>query len=268
MSFFVDDISYLIKFGEVKYAGSFLGGSLHFGTAKGYRALEDKQKNRGQGDKMENGLRIWTTNMWVISHDNSKMAHFQGNSVVNAFFEPSDNTPVFCLFCCLTSDCKTDSKGQLRIVLPNEVQKDIKEHFLSADTAILIQNPKQYIADVVDSIGTRCIHDIVRYFQVDGYETDQGMRAIDMGLIKYMAQGVTDEHTTIPKGQPISFSANFSYRALFCKDKFFSNEREYRFVLPDIDINEPQNFTIKTQVPITKYKAAQLLSPEGIIVDQ
>ena len=35
------------------------------------------------------------------------------------------------------------------------------------------------------------------------------------------------------------------YRILFCKDKYFENEKEYRIILSKKQINEPREFSIK-----------------------
>ena len=156
----------------------------------------------------------------------------------------------FCLFAVYEEDCLTDENGNEIISLSAEKQKTIRDHFPNADSVGIICNPKQFLDDVIKSIGTRVEHGVVYYFHIDkGFEVNDGKQtAMDMEYMKYLVQDVPP---VIENGmKKYSFVADYVYRVLFCKDVFFTDEQEYRIVLPDEKIKEGTRFSIELSDPI------------------
>lgn len=64
-----------------------------------------------------------------------------------------------------------------------------------------------------------------------------------MEYMKYLMQDVPpvikDGKTTY------SFQADYVFRALFCKDVFFSDEQEYRIVLPHEKVSKGTSYQVK-----------------------
>lgn len=66
---------------------------------------------------------------------------------------------------------------------------------------------------------------------------------MDIEYIKYLTQDVASEKVD---GETIyTFSANYAFRVLFCKDIFFEKEQEYRIVLPNEVIEVGKNYPIQ-----------------------
>lgn len=64
----------------------------------------------------------------------------------------------------------------------------------------------------------------------------------DLSYFKYLMQ---DTPPVKMDGKTVySFNAKYVYRALLCKDVFFANEQEYRFILPDINIVDGREFPV------------------------
>lgn len=46
----MDEVKYLLKFGQKQYLDSFANGNLYFSNAEKFQNIENKQQNKGQGD--------------------------------------------------------------------------------------------------------------------------------------------------------------------------------------------------------------------------
>lgn len=265
MAFKIDDVAYFIKFGESQYSNTFLHGELFFSNANRIRAIEAVQQHRGQGDDLENGGRILSVNAWVTDHETGRTFQLPKLSNFKIYYEPSDKMPLLSLFCVLKEDCKKESNGEMRVVLPEEVCNDIRNHFQKADSGVVVENPAILVNDVCAGISSRVIYDLVKYFNFDGYTRKDGTRSNDLAYMVYLATGSNDL-LDFSKMRVMSFDEQFSYRALFCKDVFFTNEREFRFVLPDITLSAPQIFSIKPSTRMVVLGIEELLSPEGFAI--
>lgn len=69
----MDGVKYLLKFGEKQHLDSFANGNLYFSNAETFQNIENKQQNKGQGDILEAGSRIFARNV-VIESPNSNIA--------------------------------------------------------------------------------------------------------------------------------------------------------------------------------------------------
>lgn len=173
-------------------------------------------------------------------------------------YEPANNIPVYCLFTCYDDNCIKVDNETYKLSLSKEIVEDIKNHFDKADTAAIIVNPEQFILDVQKAFSNTAKAEIVHYFHIEGIPTEQGVIAQDIQYFKYLTQDTPPQK--VDGGKKYSFCAKYVYRCLFCKDKYFENECEYRILLPDISISSPQEFHIPLSSPIKLFDINDILS--------
>lgn len=237
-------IAFLLKFGEESHLKDFAKGELYFSNAETFWGIEDKQKIKGQGDILEAGSRIFSQNMTVQSLTSGSITSFNMNGNILVRFEPAKHIPVFCLFSVYEEDCEIDKNGKHIINLSKEKKDTIKKHFPKANAVAIITNPIKFLDDVSDSIGCKVKHEEVHYFHIDeGLELDgNNQRIMEMEYMKYLMQDVppviVDGKTTY------SLQEDYVFRVLFCKDVFFSNEQEYRIVLPHEKISKATSYAV------------------------
>ena len=65
----MDNIQFLIKFGERTYMERFASGYLYFSHALKFREYENTLKIKGQGDRLEGGSKIFAQKFTMQSHD-------------------------------------------------------------------------------------------------------------------------------------------------------------------------------------------------------
>ena len=238
-------IKFLLKFGEESHLKEFAKGSLYCSNAETFWGIEDKQKIKGQGDILEAGSRFFSQNMTMQSLDTGSITSFNMSGNILVHLEPAKHIPVFCLFTVYEDDCGIDKNGQYIINLSEEKKETIKKHFPKANSVAIITEPYKFLDDVSESIGCKIKHGEVHYFHIDeGLEIEgSNQRAIDMEYMKYLMQDVPpvikDGKTTY------SFQADYVFRALFCKDVFFSDEQEYRIVLPHEKVSKGTSYPVK-----------------------
>jgi hypothetical protein len=237
----VGEIKFLLKFGEKNYLKRLLKGKMYFSNATKFRYYEEKLLIKGQGDILEGGSTMRAQELKIIDNetDDIIMSGFKKSILIH--YEPANLLPVYCLFACHDKDCKINSDGLLEVSLSENLKETIREHFPEANAVAIIRNPYKFISDVTKSIGHLCISDLVNYYKLYGHEVEKGI-ANDMDYIKYLTQD------TPPKIQGekkiYSFNEKYVYRSLLCKDIFFKDEQEYRFILPELKIKEPREFSI------------------------
>lgn len=254
----LEKIQFLIKFGERKYMERLAKGYLYFSCAKKLREIEEKLKCKGQGDCLEGASRMHGTDMELYDYETGMLWKRVPKVNMVVHYEPANNIPVFCLFTCYKDDCISDNEDNWHIEISDKIISDIKEHFNKADTAAIITNPTQFVDDVNKAFNNSAKVEQVHYFNVDGIVMDNGQIVQDLAYHKYLTQDVPPERVN---GQTkYRFSSKYVYRCLFCKDKYFENEREYRILLPDKKIIEPQEFYVETSSPIKLYDINTILN--------
>ncbi len=237
----MNEIKFLLKFGKREHLERLQTGKMYFSNARSFRQIEENLLIKGQGDRMEGGSYISASNMTMVDRetDEPMFTGIRGNMLLH--YEPADLLPVFCIFCCFEKDCVLNDDGTLSIKLPAEIKDSIISHFPNADTVAVIKNPHQFIEDVTASIGYDCKSDLVNYFHLTGFDGEHG-KVNDLSYFKYLMQ---DTPPVKMDGKTVySFNAKYVYRALLCKDVFFANEQEYRFILPDINIVDGREFPV------------------------
>lgn len=163
-------IKYLLKFGEEKYMKAFASGELYFSNAKMFRDIEEVEKIKGQGDKIEGSSVLSGYKFSFLSEDNV-LVEYNNNFRVIAHYEPANNIPVLCMFAVYEEDCVGNGNPD-NIVLTQKTVETIKEHFPKADSVAIIKRPYEFLEDVENSIGHRCEMSEVKYFNIDGTQNE------------------------------------------------------------------------------------------------
>lgn len=236
-----DSIKFFLKFGERKFIQRFADGHLYFTNALTIRKIEKEQHIIGQGDYLEGGSIIVAENVKMVSNETGETLIDGVKANMTVHYAPSNGTPVFCLFACNENDCTLSSDGKLQISLSTEKQKSIREHFPKADTVAIISDPSRFIQDVENSIGTSCISEPIHYFHLKGI-VDGDKITNDYQYLMYLTQD--SEEKIAPGGRARSFNGDYSFRSLLCKDVFFKDEQEFRFVLNKYEIDAPREFDV------------------------
>ena len=253
----MNDIKFLLKFGKREHLEKLQAGKLYFSNARTFRRIEEKLFIKGQGDRMEGGSYLSASNVTMVDRDTDEpmFTGIRGNMLLH--YEPADLLPVFCIFCCFEKDCILNEDGTLAINISNEIKDSIISHFPHADTVAVIKNPYQFIEDVTASIGYDCKSDLVNYFHLTGFDSEHG-KVNDLSYFKYLAQ---DTPPVRLDGKTVySFNAKYVYRALLCKDVFFADEQEYRFILPEVKIVDGREFQTTLQETIELHDLSAFFS--------
>ncbi len=254
----MENIQFLIKFGERQYMQRLAEGYLYFSYAKKFREIEEKLQQKGQGDYLEGSAKIHGTNMQIYDRDTGEYWGQVAKATTICHFAPANQIPVFCLFTCYKDYCICKGDNEFSINLPENIVCDIRNHFNKADTAAIIVEPRQFIDDINKSFNNLSKAERVHYFNISGIPTKDGQVAQDMEYHKYLTQDTPPEK--VKGGIKYSFSADYVYRSLFCKDKFFENENEFRILLPDKEIFEPKEFYVRTTSPIKLFDIDSILN--------
>lgn len=236
-------IKFLLKFGERQYLERLRKGHLYFSHALNFRQYEETLLMKGQGDRLEGSSLVAAQDFTFISHDtgNTVMSGAPSNLLVH--YEPANLLPVYCMFAGFDKDCVIDKDGTLSIRLSAKTVQAIISHFPKADAVAIVKNPLQFINDVHASIGEECVADLVHYFHLHGFESKEGT-ANDLDYYKYLSQDTPPRRIN---GQTVhSFNSKYTYRCLLCKDVYFEDEQEFRFILPKRKISEAMEFDFTT----------------------
>lgn len=182
-------MKFFLKFGEREHLESLQQGNLFFSNVLTFRYYEENLFIKGQGDRLEGGSMIATSNMTMIDNDTNEpvFTEVKGNMFVH--YEPANLLPVFCVFACFEKDCSIKEDGTLSIKLSDDIKKNIIAHFPKADSVAIIKEPQQFIDDVHSTIGTECKSDLVHYFHLLGFDSEKG-KANDLSYFKYLSQDV------------------------------------------------------------------------------
>lgn len=240
----MDNIVYFLKFGERSHVEHFVKQNVYCSNAITLRGIETDMLIKGQGDRFEGGSSLFAQRFAMLENDTNevKIAGQNGRMIVH--YEPADKIPVFCLFSVFPKDCYVDEAGNKRIKLSDELKDTIRNHFPKADAVAIVKQPERLVDDIRKSIGYNIKAELVHYFNIEhGYDSESStMPAMDLEYFKYLSQDTSPQK--INGGEVYTFNADYVFRALFCKDVFFTQEQEYRLLLPDIKIEVGQSFPV------------------------
>ena len=219
-----EKIIYLLKFGKKEHIEEFVSGCLYCSTAETFWKIEKDTKIKGHGDELESGFKVHASKMELEDVETHKKIEINQDSVGLIHIDSAKKIPVFCMFAVYDDDCINSSNGNKKIHLIERKQRIIKEHFPNADTVAIIKNPKKFINNIKRDINLDIKEGLVHYFNIDNNGP------MDMEYIQYLMQDTKPKIEG--KKKKYTFYEKNVFRILFCKDKYFKDEQEYRVIFP------------------------------------
>lgn len=226
---------FMIKYGEKEHLEQIVRGTIRFAPSQTYIKLEELLHNKGQGDLLEGKFKIKVQSARM--HDiesNDLVATLPSNSVITISVQDVNNMPVFCLSQYGKDDISDYiNNSNYKISLDNEKIRGIQTDFPRATHALIILEPAKFINDINSIKGHQFVSDKVHYY-------DYSINSMEM--LMYLTTG--DETIKTNTETTMSMTYENRYRHLFCKDKSFSNQEEYRFIEIKELITEPAFYPI------------------------
>ena len=254
-----------VKFGQEKYLRrTLLYNRLYFGIAKEYKKIETDQLIKGQGDNKE-------ATMVIKGVQSARMVHYQTgqaydlpeDSVIEVINGEAACIPVYCISLLDTDrDCVL-SDGKL-LISPS-FMKTIRSHFPNANAALVFANSETVRKAFENTFSTVRMQEITYPWMsekgssieyIEQIMTELSERDFNSELPDLLAKCKMSPND----GSPVRFFATTkkdAYKILFCKDPYFSEEREYRFLLPNVRLPEHGQEYLLRGIPKTQ---KQLLS--------
>ena len=234
-----DNNLFLVKIGERAHLEELVQGVLYCSPSEKYIKQELELHDKGQGDLLEGKMRIKTNGGYMEDHVTHERIPIPPNAVFTISIENVNNMPIFCMTRGTEKDCSNYiSDKEYKIQFSEAFKEEVTNSFKKADSALIICEPENFMQSLKSSIRHEVISDNIRYFDYD---------ILDINMM-YFLLGVD----TFEKNQPYSMKYSNRHRHLLCKDISFSEQREYRIILLDDEITEPQkyNFNFNSQYKI------------------
>ena len=228
-----------IKYGEEQHLVSLMNkGDMYFNPCKYFRDLEDVQKRRGIGDGNDGGMVSEFKNLRMLaSNGEERIAH---DSNISLIVEPALRTPVFCLR-------KTDTER-----ISNDYREKLRFQFPKHTHALIIRDESEFKENVRYSLQNKAFAHTVFYetqfmkeffdFLKSGSSDIQFYDPKSVGAMYYMEicfRKADDDNI-----ERLFIDNSNYYKTMFRKDSFFSDQCEYRLVLPYEQINAGKAFSI------------------------
>lgn len=236
----VSNIKYLVKFGERVHLEDILKNKLYFTNPQRLKEIEEEQLLRGQGDASEGKTIIKATTLKAYEHGTHKEIFSLNDTTINMGYENLPSIPVFCLTAGYSEDCLVEN-GKEYVKLKERVKKEIKKSFKKADAALIIKTPDIFINNVMKIFNGKCAHYEIKYFD----DLSKGKLYIQWVDFVLNQSDIQQEYKIDELGRKVrnsSLTTENVHRVLFCKDSFFKNQQEYRFVAYDSLIAMPQSY--------------------------
>jgi len=248
-----NNILLFAKFGERQYMERLADGEVYFSLADKFIKQEQEQQQKGQGDAFEGRMNIMAFDVKMYDPDTNELLYEIPNVNLNLGFEYVANMPIFCLTAGYSSDCDFVADNRCVIKFSKDKEKIIREHFSKADTALIIKKPDLFIQDVQEAFTVLCYADTVKYFDMSVLTTDR---------MNYLQTGSLEKI----KVSSFSMTVDNIYRHLYCKDNFFKDQAEFRFVVPKLHIDKPQTFNIKMRSDIQLFDLDEFFNGVEILL--
>ena len=228
-----------IKYGEEQHLVSLMNkGDMYYNPCKYFRDLEDVQKLRGIGDGNDGGMVSEFKTLRMLASDGDEhVTHDRNFSII---VEPALKTPVFCLR-------KTDTEH-----ISNDYREKLRSQFPKHTHALIIRDESEFKENVRYSLRNKAFAHTVFYekqfmkeffdFLKSGSSDIQFYAPKSTGAMYYMEISVQKVGDNTIERLFIDYS-NY-YKTMFRKDSFFSDQYEYRFVLPYEQIIAGKAFNI------------------------
>lgn len=132
-----------------------------------------------------------------------------------------NNMPVFCLSF-YGQEYIRDLNGVKQIVLSEDKVERINRDFLDATHALIILEPEKFINEISKIENHSVMNDKIHYYDYD---------INDIRMASYLTTGNEMSY----KNHQVVMSMNYEeqYRHLLCKDKYFAEQDEFRFIVTD-----------------------------------
>lgn len=238
--------SIFIKYGEEEHLKQIVSGKIRFSPSQKYIQTELEQSNKGQGDLLEGKWVIHAEGFTMEDNETHERFMFQHKSKITAGSVNVNNMPVFCLSGYSAKDLIFENDSADIFYLTDEKIECIRRDFPKATHALIIYKPEEFIKEVSKAENHSIVSDYIHYYD---YNIN------DIGMVSFLTTGDEMAYRT-GGGLVLSMSYQDRYRHLLCKDNYFSNQNEYRFIvtdkLSDVPINFEFNFNTEYRiVPIS-----------------
>lgn len=205
----------MVKFTTKKWVHKFLDGNIHMNNFKHFINQEENSKIKGQGDSYEgaHALKLAGANFYnqenILIATASSVDLIERHGIVN-------NIPMFCMANFSAADFIVLDHGEdyinLKLDIPAEDIQKIKEVF-KTDTVAITVSP----------------HAFIKRFDTAAKEKNLGLCC---GMIDYIDYQILD------KSRKKRFDEG-EVDVLFTKHNSLSYQREYRFVLTNVQSEKP-----------------------------
>ncbi|MCM3353116.1 hypothetical protein [Bacillus halotolerans] len=212
-----------IKFTAEKFAKELLDGKIYMKNCNFYRELEKSTCEKGRGDRFEGGHVVHINEPFDMYAEINGKEHLilSGDEVfVEEIYTGFKKTPIFCLFCLTAKDFK--------------VRETIGKEGYVADIAV----SKRLTNKMVDTFGEKAVVISAPMFIKRLIEYSDETNAVFISrLVKYVDFTKNQkERTAVARSNEIE--------PLFTKDKYFTDQKEYRFCFPNIQVEDSYEINI------------------------
>ena len=230
-----------IKYGAENHLSDFCSkGEMYFNPCKYFRDLEEEQKKKGVGDGNDGGLCLQAEKVRAILPSG---IGFEGSDVsLSLIVDPALKTPTFCIRRAETASISREYREKLREQFPNHTHALIIE-----DEAAFLKNIKRSFR------GKAFAHDV--FYQ----------SIVTIEFVDFLNSGISEIDFCPPKKQSRYYMAlrywpeenhessiverriddsNF-FMTMFRKDTFFTDQNEFRIVLPYTNLTAGRVFKIR-----------------------
>lgn len=225
-------MKFMIRFGKKEHLQEIIDGKIRFSPVKNFINLEKEQKEKGRGDYKEGKFEFKSGHGTLTNLLTREILPINGLKNFLISFEPLDKASVFCLSY-YDEDSIVDyiSAQNYKIKIPTNNYECIKKDFKDADYGLLILEPEKFISNVKNITDHQFFSDKIQY--LDDYE-----------ILSYVLDLPKSDLEAIP-GKKHHICTSNIHRLLFCKDPYFKNQNEYRFLNMDNFIDKPVSYNFK-----------------------
>lgn len=232
-------IKMFIKYGSEEHLQTLMEqGEMFFNPCKYFRELEAEQLLKGIGDRNDGG--IVTDDGKIVLQDRQGKFYFAEKQSV-AFIVPRClDTPTFCIKQAEKPSITLQERENLKVQFPNHTH------------ALIIEDEHSLLQNIAESFDGKAFSHRIYY-----------ENKFTLDFLNFLWKGKSDICFDIPKSTPRYYAemlmepldrskqiihfrvddTNF-YKTMFRKSVFFSNQSEYRIVLPYEQITSGKKFRI------------------------
>ena len=234
---------YLVKFGKKTHLEEIQKGSIFLNTIRYFHELEKNAGFRGQADYYDSCLYISGGSFSFVPENGSAPISSQ---ISNGRVSLMPDNYIYCLFkpdkrnIIATEYNAEESTVTISIGYTEEQRQTIKRHFPSADSALVLYQPKAFIDDVIkaaESLNIQCHYDKVQYYDPKYPPLDMLKKVVEHAahIAYYKFEEFSDQqemrflfNKTGSKGWKLPISPQNNSH-LMSIDNFFNTPMNYTF---------------------------------------